>query len=82
MTLAEMEAKRNQVNAMRESILTLVSPANREDASKKIEELSNAIAMTATDIAIKATTDQFVIKIKEAAQAGQKQAEEQTNASK
>ncbi len=73
-----LEERRAQVLALREKIMTLIPPANRADGMKAIEQLSQVVAMTATDIAIKAATEQFVAKIKEAAEAGKAQAEAQT----
>jgi len=77
MTEINLEDARAKVLELREKIMTLIPPANRADGMKAIEQLSNVIAMTATDIAIKATTEQFVSKIKDAAEAGKAQVEAQ-----
>ena len=71
----ELKERRVQVQAAREHIINLVSPAHREEAAKSVDKLSSLVAMTATDIAIKATTDAFVSKIKEAAEEGSAQVE-------
>ena len=67
----ELKERRVQVQKVREHIINLVSHANREDATKSIDDLSTLIAMTATDIAIKTTSDTFVKRIKEAAKEGE-----------
>jgi len=75
-----LEERRAQVLALREKIMTLIPPASRVDGMKVIEQLSQVVAMTATDIAIKAVTEQFVSKIKKAAEVGKTQVEAQTQA--
>ena len=67
----ELKERRVQVQAAREHIINLVSPAHREEAAKSVDKLSSLVAMTATDIAIKTTSDTFVKRIKEAAKEGE-----------
>ena len=70
MTEEELKERRVQIQAAREHILGYVTHANREEVAKSIDNLSTLVAMTATDIAIKATSDSFIAKIKEAAEQG------------
>ena len=70
MSEEELRQRREKIQAMREHILNLIPHASRESANKSLDELSTVVAMTATDIAIKATSDTFVTKIKEAAEEG------------
>ena len=65
-----MEEKKEKIQRLSESILNYAPHSKREDLANLLSESHNLIAEIATDIAIKATTDQFILKIKEAATEG------------
>ncbi len=73
--MEDLQARAKQVQEMKIDIISMIPPAGREEALKRLDKLLTTTAMVATDIAIKATTDQFVAKIKEAAEEGKAQAE-------
>ena len=73
--MEDLQARAKQVQEMKIDIISMIPPAGREEALKRLDKLLTTTAMIATDIAIKATTDQFVAKIKEAAEEGKAQAE-------
>ena len=76
--MEDLQARAKQVQEMKIDIISMIPPAGREEALKRLDKLLTTTAMVATDIAIKATTDQFVAKIKEAAEEGKAQAEAQS----
>ena len=75
--MEDLQERAKQVQEMKIDIISMIPPAGREEALKRLDKLLTTTAMVATDIAIKATTDQFVAKIKEAAEEGKAQAEAQ-----
>ncbi len=72
--MEEKKEKKAKINVLRGNIIEYVTTPNRKGVSKMLDELANTIAEISTDIAIKATTDQFVARIKAAATEGAAQA--------
>jgi len=65
---SEIDNKKLRIETLRHNILQLVKEEDKDMAKDTLDKISTIIAMVATDIAIAATTEQWVKHVKQAAE--------------